>query len=103
MEAYIFQGFLVTLAVGGIALIFKWLLGELSRHVDRLEKQWEKYTDRLTEAMKQVHQDVGSIRSELRSHIIDEEEKRSGHTERLSGEISRIREMLHVARGGGEW
>lgn len=94
MEQYIFQGFLVVLAVGGVAAVFKWLLGEMSHHIDRLERQWEKYTDRLTDAMRQVHADVNQVRSELREHMADEDEKRASHTERLSNEISEIREFL---------
>ena len=98
MEQYLFQGFLVVLGVGGISIMFKWLLSQLSNHVDRLERQWEKYTDKLTDAMSVVHKDVNEIRKDLQEHILDEEYKRAQHTERLSGEISQVRNLIDVSR-----
>lgn len=98
MEQYLFQGFLVVLGVGGITIMFKWLLSQLSNHVDRLERQWEKYTDKLTDAMSVVHKDVNEIRNELHRHEEDEDNKRREHTERLSGEISQVRNLIDVSR-----
>lgn len=81
---FIFKAIMEVLLVGAVALLFKNLVSSIEKNMDRLEKSWEKYTDKLTLSINNVHQDLSKVKQDV---------------EVLGEEVSQIRSTLH--RSGG--
>lgn len=57
---------LIAVVLGGVSLIFKFMLDAFAKHLERIESVWKAQTN-------EIHQEVKAVRKELRQHIQEED------------------------------
>jgi hypothetical protein len=67
---------LVAIAIGGVGILFKFLLDAFAKHLERLETSWRVEADR-------VYNKVEAVETKLDNHIRDEETHWERNIERL--------------------
>lgn len=75
---------IVCLAIGGVSIVFKFLLNAFSEHLKRLEAGWEVQSGRMVDAWERVAKEVAELRHDI--HVLQGIHNRlDGIEKRLTG------------------
>lgn len=64
-QTFIVQSIIQVLGLATVAALVKYVLTSMDKNVDRLEKSWERYTQRLTESIESVHTKLSKMEDEI--------------------------------------